>query len=181
MSDEHPFITDPDAPRIYQIRLASHLGRQWTDWFDGLTITLEENGDTVLTGQVVDQAALHGILKKIRNLGLTLISVNPQQEEKRKKIMNSQNEINPKKTTRMAGFLYLFIAICGGFAFFAGYETLIVAGDATATINNMVSSEFTFRIGMVGDALTFLGEIVLTVLLYNIFKPVNRWLIFKER
>ena len=63
---------------VYQIRIEGHLGRQWTDWFEGLTITLEDNGESLLTGPVVDQAALHGVLKKISNLGLTLISVNPQ-------------------------------------------------------------------------------------------------------
>ena len=50
---------------------------QWTDWFEGLTITLEEDGDTLLTGPVVDQAALYGLLKKVRDLGLPLVSVNP--------------------------------------------------------------------------------------------------------
>lgn len=75
MSDKRPSTTDPDAPQIYQIRLEGHLGRQWTDWFDGLTITLEDNGDTLMTGPVVDQAALHGLLKKARDLGLPLISV----------------------------------------------------------------------------------------------------------
>lgn len=75
MSDKPPSITDPDAPQNYQIRLEGHLGRQWTDWFDGLTITLEANGDTLMTGPVVDQAALHGLLKKARDLGLPLISV----------------------------------------------------------------------------------------------------------
>jgi len=76
MSDKRNFITDPDAPRTYQIRLEGHLGHQWRDWFDGLVITLEDNGDTVLTGPVVDQAALHGLLKKVRDLGMTLRSVN---------------------------------------------------------------------------------------------------------
>ncbi len=75
MSDKRPFITDPDAPRIYQIRLEGHLGHQWTDWFDGLAIILEGSGDTLLTGPVVDQAALHGLLKKVRDLGLPLVSV----------------------------------------------------------------------------------------------------------
>ena len=61
---------------IYQIRIKGHLGHQWTDWFEGLTITLEDNGDTLLTGPVVDQAALHGLLKKVRDLGMPLLSVN---------------------------------------------------------------------------------------------------------
>jgi hypothetical protein len=61
---------------IYQIRVKGHLGPQWMDWFDGLTITLEENGESLLTGPVVDQAALHGILKKMRDLGMPLLSVN---------------------------------------------------------------------------------------------------------
>ena len=61
---------------VYQIKIEGHLGRQWTDWFEGLTITLEDNGETLLTGPVIDQAALYGLLKKVRDLGLPLISVN---------------------------------------------------------------------------------------------------------
>jgi hypothetical protein len=69
--------TDPGQPMVYQIRLKGHLGSQWTDWFGGMTITLEDNGDTLLTGPVVDQAALHGLLKKVRDWGMPLVSVNP--------------------------------------------------------------------------------------------------------
>jgi hypothetical protein len=75
---------DPDHPMVYQIRLEGHLGHQWTDWFGGLTITVEEDGDTLLTGPVIDQAALHGLLKKVRDLGMALLSVNrvrPGQEQ----------------------------------------------------------------------------------------------------
>ena len=73
-------------PMIYQMRLKGHLDSDWTDWFEGLTITREENGDTLLTGPVVDQAALHGLLKRVRDVGLPLLSVNsvePDAEEVR--------------------------------------------------------------------------------------------------
>lgn len=63
-------------PRVYQIRLKGHLSSQWTEWFEGLTITLEEDGNTLLSGTVIDQAALHGLLKKVRDLGMPLLSVN---------------------------------------------------------------------------------------------------------
>ena len=69
-------VIDSSGPTIYQIRVQSHLGPEWTDWFEGLTITPEESGDTLLTGPVVDQAALHGLLRKVRDLGMLLISVN---------------------------------------------------------------------------------------------------------
>ena len=61
---------------VYQIRIQGHLGSEWTDWFEGLTITLEDNGETLLIGQVVDQAALYGLLRKVRDLGMPLLAVN---------------------------------------------------------------------------------------------------------
>jgi len=63
-----------DRPMVYQIRINGHLGPKWTDWFGGMTITLEDDGDTLLTGSVEDQAALHGLLRKVRDLGMPLIS-----------------------------------------------------------------------------------------------------------
>ncbi|MBA3636591.1 MAG: hypothetical protein H0W57_09260 [Rubrobacteraceae bacterium] len=81
MSNKLNPTTDPDQPLVYQIRLQGHLGRNWTDWFGDVTITLEDNGETLLTGPVVDQAALYGLLRKVRDLGLPLISVTRAQTD----------------------------------------------------------------------------------------------------
>ena len=81
MSNELNPKTDPSQPVVYQIRIKGQLDSQWTDWFEGLTITLEEDGDTLLTGPVIDQAALHGLLKKVRDLGMPLVSVSPLEHD----------------------------------------------------------------------------------------------------
>ncbi len=70
---------DAGHPLVYEIRIEGYLGPQWTDWFEGLTITLEEDGQTLLTGPVTDQAALYGLLKKVRDLGMPLVSVSQVQ------------------------------------------------------------------------------------------------------
>ncbi len=72
----HTPTPDPSRPTVYQIRLKGHLGPHWSDWFGGLAITLDDSGETLLTGPVVDQAALHGVLRKVRDLGIPLLSVN---------------------------------------------------------------------------------------------------------
>jgi hypothetical protein len=77
MSNELNPKIDPIRPLVYRIRIKGHLSSEWTDWFEGMTITLEEDGDTLLSGTVVDQAALHGLLKKVRDLGMPLVSVCP--------------------------------------------------------------------------------------------------------
>jgi hypothetical protein len=64
----------------YHIKIKDHLDTHWQEWLDGLTITLTDDGNTILSGVIVDQSALHSVLKKIRNLGLTIISVNPQEK-----------------------------------------------------------------------------------------------------
>jgi len=76
MSNTPNLTTDPQQPMVYQIRIQGHLGSEWTDWFAGLTLTLADNGETLLTGSVVDQAALYGVLRKVRDLGMPLLAVN---------------------------------------------------------------------------------------------------------
>jgi hypothetical protein len=77
MSETRASMEDHYEPQLYEIRVRGHLDARWAEWFEGLTITLEENGNTLLTGPVIDQAALHGLLKKARDLGLPLVSVSP--------------------------------------------------------------------------------------------------------
>ena len=76
MSDAQASTEDHYEPGFYEIRIKGHLDDRWADWFGSMTITLEDNGDTRLTGPVIDQAALHGLLKKVRDLGMPLLSVN---------------------------------------------------------------------------------------------------------
>lgn len=75
MANERSATTNRGEPIVYQIRIKGHLGQQWADWFEGMTITREENGDTLVTGPMVDQAALHGLLRRVRDLGMPLLSV----------------------------------------------------------------------------------------------------------
>lgn len=74
MSETYKSNEDHYEPGLYEIRIKGQLDDRWSAWFEGMTLTLEDNGDTRLTGLVVDQAALHGLLRKVRDLGMPLIS-----------------------------------------------------------------------------------------------------------
>jgi len=75
MSNELNPKIDPGQQMVYEIKVEGHLDSEWTAWFDGMTLALEDNGDTLMTGPVIDQAALHGLLKKVRDLGMPLVLV----------------------------------------------------------------------------------------------------------
>jgi hypothetical protein len=82
MSDKQTFDEKHNQHQCYEIRLKGHLDDRRANWFEGMTITLEEDGDTLLTGSVIDQAALHGLLKKVRDLGMPLVSVSPIENDR---------------------------------------------------------------------------------------------------
>lgn len=75
MSDKQKAENDKTQPMVYQVRIEGHLSPMWQDEFEGWTITENDAGETVLTGAIADQAALHGLFKRIRNLGITLVEV----------------------------------------------------------------------------------------------------------
>jgi hypothetical protein len=106
MIDKSP----PDLP-LYEIRIKGHLDAQWMRWFDGLTITLEENGDTLLSGPVADQSALHGLLRKVRDLGMPLISVvQINRSEKGEKMNTSTTTAKKIDTKVLLSTLWIFLA-----------------------------------------------------------------------
>jgi hypothetical protein len=99
MTDEQQSNPEAHQRTVYQFRIKGHFGQQWMNRFEGLTVTLEEDGNTVLSGTVVDQSALHGILKKIRDLGMPLLAVN-QVEPKHVEMKISTNSVKKKRSKR---------------------------------------------------------------------------------
>jgi hypothetical protein len=75
MPERHSSSPDSREGGRYEIRLTGHLDARWTAWFDGLTVRPDGDGTTVISGEIADQAALHGLLGRVRDLGLPLVSV----------------------------------------------------------------------------------------------------------
>ena len=153
----------------YLIKIKNHLDTHWRDWFDGLTITMTDDGNTILSGVIVDQAALHSVLKKIRDLGLTIISVNPQEKGE-----NTLKTKEMNKTARMAGMLYFIYFVIHIFADVFGRSKIIVFGDAAATAQNIMASEWQFRVGIMSDLLGAVLFLLAAWALYGLLKPVNK-------
>jgi hypothetical protein len=169
-------------PTIYEIRVVGHLSPQWTDWFEGLTIMLEEDGNTLLTGPLADQAALHGLLKKVRDLGMPLVSViqvqfhETHQHQSKKGVikMNTNIKTTGKIDTKvLLSTLWIFIMINMAFAdiigmTYPGFMAKMVAGTP---VDGMVVTPTLLLIG------AFILEIpTAMILLSRLLKHgINRW------
>ncbi len=164
---------------IYEIRVAGHLSPQWADGFEGLTIMLEEDGHTLLTGPLADQAALHGLLKKLRDLGLSLVSVNqvppldPINQPYKEKRMNASRkliEVQDRKVTLST--LWVFVMFCIAYADIIGF---IEPG----TLENIISGNVGFELtpAMILLFSLFQAIPIAMILVSRWFRrDVNRWL-----
>jgi len=164
-------------PTIYEIRIAGHLSPQWADWFEGLTITLEHDGDTLLSGPVADQAALHGLLKKVRDLGMPLVAVNrvlfsethPYQSKQGEIIMNSIKKIDTKV---LLSTLWIVVMIN---MLKADILSLYIPGSAEELAKTSASTGAPIPQLMLGGAIMMEISIVMIILSRVLKYGVNRW------
>jgi len=161
---------------VYQIRLKGHLDSQWTDWFDGLTITLEEDGDTLLTGPVVDQAALHGLLKKVRDLGMPLVSVNRVQfnethpyRSKKEKEMNTIKSTTGVDPRVKLSLLWIFVIVN------MAYADILSLMDPASIIRGIMAGNPLPAGGLLAGAIVMETSFAMVILPWVLNYKVNRW------
>jgi hypothetical protein len=166
-----------DKPHIdfYEIRLKGHLDTQWMAWFDGLTITLDENGNTLLSGPVADQSALHGLLRKVRDLGMPLISVAPIQtdrSEKGERMKPSTNPTTKIDTKALLSTLWIVVMIN---MLKADILSLYIPGSTEEVARTAASVGASIPQLMLGGAI--MGELALVmIILSRVLKyGINRW------
>ncbi len=166
----------PQNIPFYEIRLKGHLDAQWAAWFDGLTITLEEDGDTFLTGPVVDQAAMHGLLKKVRDLGMTLISVNQVQinetnpyRPKKEKNMNTNKSIIGIDPRVKLSLLWIFVVLL------MVYADIVSLLDPTSPIREVMAGAPLPAGGLLAGAILMIASISPVLLSWVLSYKVNRW------
>lgn len=159
----------PPDIQFYEIRLKGHLDAQWVTWFDGLTITLEENGDTLLSGPVADQAVLHGLLKKVRDLGMPLVSVNQVHSKQGETKMNSIKKFDTKV---LLSTLWIVVMIN---MLKADILSLNIPGAAEELAQTSVSAGASIpQLMLVGAIMGQLG--IAMIVLSRVLKyGINRW------
>ena len=171
-----------DPPRStalhYEIRIRGHLDDRWAEWFDGLTITLEDDGDTLLSGPVIDQAALHGLLKRVRDLGLLLVSVNrvqfqeshPNRSKQEKKMNTSATQPKKIDTKTLLSTLWVVVILN---MLKADILSLYIPGSAEQLAKT--AGDTPIPLLMLGGAIMMEISIVMIVLSRVLKYKVNRW------
>lgn len=161
--------------QFYQIRLKGHLDAQWATWFDGLNIALEEDGTTLLSGPVPDQAALHGLLKKVRDIGMPLVSVVPAQSncsEQGEKINMNSTPAKKVDTKVLLSTLWIVVMIN---MLKADILSLNIPGAAEEVVRTSASAGASIpQLMLVGAVMGQLG-IAMIVLSRVLKHGINRW------
>jgi hypothetical protein len=166
--------------QFYEIRIEGHLDGQWVDWFDGMSITLEEDGTTLLSGPVPDQPALYGLLRRVRDLGLPLVAVNrvtdtlnPQNKNnKRSNAKMNPNTTKKLDTKALLSTLWIVVMIN---MLKADILSLYIPGSAEELAKTSASTGAPIPQLMLGGAIT--GELaIVMVILSRVLKyGINRW------
>jgi hypothetical protein len=180
MSETPTPIKAHPEPDLYEIRVRGHLDARWANQFEDLTITLEEDGNTLLTGPVIDQAALHGLLKKVRDLGLPLVSVNRVQfqeihpyRSKKGEIMNTSTTPTKKIDTKaLLSTLWIVVMIN---MLKADILSLFIPGSVEEVARTAASAGASFPQLMLGAAV--MGQLAIAmIILSRVLKyGINRW------
>lgn len=166
---------------FYEIRIGGHLNAQWQDWFDGMSVTLEADGTTLLSGPVPDQPALYGLLRKVRDLGLPLVSVGqridtsnaPNSNEKENQKMNTSKNTTKKIDTKvLLSTLWVVVTIN---ILTADILSLNIPGSAEELVKTSANTGLPIPLLMLAGAI--LNELVIVmILLSRVLKyRVNRW------
>lgn len=160
----------PSNNQFYEIRIKGHLDAQWMTWFDGLTITLEEDGETLLSGSIADQAALHGVLKKVRDLGLPLVSVSQIKQHSNKEIEMNTNKstigIDPRVKLSL---LWIFVVLL------MVYADIVSLLDPTSPIREVMAGAPLPAGGLLVGAILMITSISPVMLPWVLSYKVNRW------
>ena len=169
-------IDKPTSDLLFcEIRIKGHLDAQWMTWFDGLTIMLEENGDTLLSGPVADQSALHGLLKKIRDLGMPLVSVvlvQSNRSEQGEKMNPSTTPAKKPDTKILLSTLWIVVMIN---MLKADILSLYIPGSLEEVAKTSVNAGASIPQLMLGAAV--MGQLAIAmIILSRVLKyGINRW------